>query len=270
MHFNGLPDRTVVPTKIPENVQSPPTAHRSHIPGFNAILAPHTFSRLPMRFCGLPHTGHFPIGFAVPPYGHTPDISLHTFWQIPIGRPFSHTPHQIPTTKPSPHTVSADPPYDPQALKNSTSNSERPAFRFHKSPTNPVKQTPWTCVTIQQTNPQPVQANNTRHSLRKSHAGQVTQILQTCEGGGGVGTSCMGMRTPASTRTFTGMGTSARTRAHSRVCAYLHGHAHTFTVMRTAMAVSQRQGFMPIPGHVFAETSGRRRRSPTNPVKQTP
>ncbi len=139
MHFNGLPDRTVVPTKIPENVQSPPTAHRSHIPGFNAILAPHTFSRLPMRFCGLPHTGHFPIGFAVPPYGHTPDISLHTFWQIPIGRPFSHTPHQIPTTKPSPHTVSADPPYDPQALKNSTSNSERPAFPVPQIPNQPCQ-----------------------------------------------------------------------------------------------------------------------------------
>ena len=87
--------------QAPHAVWWPPcraAASRFHIPIFHATF-------VPMRFCGLPHTGHLPIGIAVSPYGHTPDASPHTSRQIPIG-------------KPSPHTVSADPPYNPQSLKN--------------------------------------------------------------------------------------------------------------------------------------------------------
>ena len=77
----------------------PAGRHRSHISGFNAILAPHTawrpphvpapfpmscgishtFSRLPMRFCGLPHR---PFPHTVSRFSHTATRLTH----LPIHR----------------------------------------------------------------------------------------------------------------------------------------------------------------------------------------
>ena len=128
-------------------ISHPPAIHKkiaksagrtsSHISGFDVIFGS-------------------PYGIAVPPYGHTPDASPHTFWQILIGRPFSHTAHQIPHS----HAIS---PYDPQAPKSRFSFRRDQRVQFHISPTNPVKQTPWTCVTVQQTKSQPVPANHLRY-----------------------------------------------------------------------------------------------------------
>ena len=66
---------------------------------------PIRFRGSPMRFCGLPHTGYLLIGFVVSPYGHTPDEFPHTFWQIPTGRPFSHSHGRSPIAWPSLHTI---------------------------------------------------------------------------------------------------------------------------------------------------------------------
>ena len=57
-----------------------------------------------MRFCGLPHRP-FPHTVSRLPYNHTPDAFPHTFWQIPIGRPFSHSHGRSPIARPSPHTI---------------------------------------------------------------------------------------------------------------------------------------------------------------------
>ena len=136
----------------------------------------HTFSRLSHAILRPPTQAISPYVSAVPPYGHTLDASPHTFWQIPTGRPFSHTPRPIPHSQ-------AISPYDPQASKIRLQIRRDQRSSLHKSPTNPVKQTSRTCVTPPQTNPQPVPANSTRHSLRKSRASQATQIIQTCDWG---------------------------------------------------------------------------------------
>ena len=131
--------------------------------------------------------------------------------------------------------VSTAPPYSHQAPKISTLVSTRPAGPAPQIPTNPVKQTSRTCVTIQQTKRRPSPANAT--DLR---SGVYRHLLHV---------------RPWS-YTFTGMRTAKRiplharslTRTPSQACAYLHGHG-----------ASQ-----------FDETSVRRNKSPTNPVKQTP
>ena len=117
-----------------------------------------------------------------------------------------HRPAIFPYTTPDPHS---------QATPHTIHIIDKPAgFHFYETsvrslqiPTNPVKQTPWTCVTVRQTKRQPVQANAT--DLRV----------------GGAVTSCTGMRIPA--RTAMVMRAPSRalslTRAYSRPCSYLYG-----------------------------------------------
>ena len=142
--------------------------------------------------------------------------------------------------------------------------SPRPASGLHKSPTNPAKQTLWTCVTPPQTPSQPCQANaqNLRYnpanqsptgsskshgySLRKPGAGQFQQITcVTCTANprqpshanptdlrlGGAVTSCMRISARAAMATHAHGQCHARTAkvTPSRVCAYLH--VHIFTAM---------------------------------------
>ena len=123
--FQRPPREPQFPQKFLKNVQSPQAAHRSNISGFDVIFgSPYGLAaspcagigsrilwHFPYVFAAPPcdstasHAGHFPIGFAVSPYGHTPDASPHTFWQIPIGRPFSHSHGRSPIARPSPHTI---------------------------------------------------------------------------------------------------------------------------------------------------------------------
>ena len=177
--------------------------------------------------------------------------------------------------------------------KNSTLISPRPASGLHKSPTNPAKQTLWTCVTPPQTPSQPCQANvqNLRHSLHKpipnrfkqitrlqspqtrrrpvpanhmrylyskSHANQVTQILQTCDWGrrhllhAHICTCGHGhpRARPMSCahgqgHTFTGMCIPSR--------AYLHGHGAQANPPRPASGATDYQPILPnrCPGPAF-------------------
>ena len=171
------------------------------------------FMRLsfPMRFRGLPTHGPSPHTVSrVSPYNHTPDAFPHTSQQISIGWS-------------SPHMVSADPPNNTARSKKLILNSTRPAFQFHKSPTNPVKQTPWTCVTVQQIKRRPSPANH------------------TCLRSAGVPSS------PAC--------------AHLHGHAHGHGHVHTCTGTRTFTAMFIPLRVMctatSTSGHASAETSVR-------------
>ena len=115
--------------------------------------------RSPCDSAASPHMGRLPIRHRGFLYGHTPDASPHTLRQIPIGRPFSHTPRQIPHSQ-------AISPYDSQALQS--------RFFFDEtSGSSPA-------------NPQPIPSS--RHPepashLRKPSAGQVQQITQACDWG---------------------------------------------------------------------------------------
>ena len=112
-----------------------------------------------------------------------------------------------------------------------TLNSTRPAFQFRKSPTNPVKQTPRTCVTIQQITCVTVYTNQAPASSSKSHmpaTGGCRHLLYVRPW------SCAHLHGHAHGHghTFTGMRTPARPWSH------LHGHAYTCTAM--AQAISPR------------------------------
>ena len=200
--------------------------------------APHAVRRPPCHSVASHTQAVSPYGVAVFPYGHTPDASPHTSWQIPIGRPFSHTPHQIP------HSLAISPygfrgsPYNPQTPKNSTPNSTRPA--------GPVPQIP----------NQPCQANilDLRHTSAnqsptgsgkspalqssKPSAGQVQQMLQTCD---------WGVPSPPARKAMV-MRSSSRPWSRAHFQGHAHGHSHTFTGMRTATSTS---------GHASDETSVR-------------
>ena len=146
---------------------SPCAGAGSHI----TVAFPIRFRGSPMRFCGLPH-----ISPAISPYGRYADTFPHTFWQIPIGRPFSHSHGRSPIARPSPHTI--------HKLQKSDFKFGETSGSCPQIPNQPVKQTSRTCVTIQQTNPQPVPANNMRHgNPANQSANQFQQMLQTCEGG---------------------------------------------------------------------------------------
>ena len=179
-------------------------ASRFHILVFHATFVPHAIPRPPHTWAVSPY------GIAVSPYNHTPDAFPHTSQQIPIGWS-------------SPHMVSADPPNNTARSKKLILNSTRPAFQFHKSPTNPVKQTPWTCVTVQQIKRRPSPANH------------------TCLRSAGVPSS------PAC--------------AHLHGHAHGHGHVHTCTGTRTFTAMFIPLRVMctatSTSGHASAETSVR-------------
>ena len=113
---------------------------------------------------------HFPYVFAAPPYGRTPDEFPHTFWQIPTGRPFSHSHVRSPIDRPFPHTIhklqksgfhfdetSVSSPTNPQPIPSS--RHPEPALQSSKPIPNRFQQI--TRVTIQQTKRRPVPANAT-------------------------------------------------------------------------------------------------------------
>ena len=183
----------------------------------------HTFSRLPHAIPRPPTQAISPYGIAVSPYNHTPDASPHTSRQIPIGRPFSHSHTKSPIARPSPHMIRKLSKAGFHFDETSGSSSANPQPTLSSKHPGPALQSP-------QTKRRPSPAN-------------ATCLL----GGGGAVTSCAhvftGMRTLSCTYAYTFTGV----RIPSRVCAYLHGHAHIFTGTRTAMA----------SGHASAETSVR-------------
>ena len=149
----------------------------------------------------------FPYGIVVSPYNYTPDAFPHTLHQISIGRP-------------SPHTFSADPPHNPQAPKNPNPNPERPASGA--------------------ADPQPTLTNRypgPASQSSKPSAGQVQQILQTCD-----------------------WGWRRHARAHLQGHAHDHGHVrahpyhgHAFTAMSTSLYRARlRQDQRPVHSNLRA------------------
>ena len=128
-------------------------------------------------------------------------VAFHTPAPFPIrfGRSpqVGHLPIRFPRIR---HTI-----HKLQRIRPQTRRDQR--VQFHRSPTNPVKQTSRTCVTIQQIKNQPVPANATDLRL-----------------GGGAVTSCAHVHCHAHghghARTFKGTRTAKRTPSR----AYLHGH----------------------------------------------
>ena len=143
-----------------------------------------------------------------------------------------------------PHSQAISP-YDPQAPKIRLSFRRDQRVQFHRSPTNPVKQTSWTCVTVRQTNPQPVPANHLRYLSCKFSAGQFQQMLHACDGGGGAVT--------IGAHVFTGM----------RTLSCLHGCAHTFTGMLTSSRARARPWH---PGTLLPRPAYGSHRSSANPA----
>ena len=181
----------------------------------------HTFSRLPHAIQRPPTQAISPYGIAVPPYGHTPDASPHTFWQIPIGRPFSHSHGRSPIARPFPHTIHI---IDKAAGFHFDENS----VRSPQIPTNPDQQTPWTCVTVRQTNPQPVSANHLRYGPANQAPAKSSKSHMPAKGG-----------------SYLHVRPWLLLHWHARI----HGHGYTFTGMRmhayhghtcTAMLISIR------------------------------
>ena len=231
---------------------------RSHISGFDVIFGSpyglaaspyagavsHVLWYFPYVFVAPPcdsaasHAGHIPIGFAAPPYGHTPDAFPHTFWQIPIGRPFSHTPHQIPIGRPSPHTIHIiDKPAGFHFDETSGSSSTNP---------NQPRQADIQNLRYNPANQKPTGSSKSHgYSLHKSSAGQVQQITHACDWG-------VAPAPPA------------------RVCAYIygHGHARIFISMRTHSRARHRHSCAhQSPGAFSDETSGSGSRgSSANPI----
>ena len=169
---------------------------------------------------------HFPYVFAAPPYGHTPDEFPHTFWQIPTGRPFSHSHGRSPIDRPFPHTI-----------------HKLQKFGFHfdetsgSSPTNPQP-------TTSSKHPEPAL------HLRKPSAGQFQQITHACEWGA--------PSPPARVCTYL--------HVLPWSCAHLHGHGHalTFNGTRTAMVIHARP--RQRPGTLLTRPAYGSHKSSANPV----
>ena len=204
--------------------------------------APHAVRRPPCHSVASHTQAVSPYGIAVFPYGHTPDASPHTSWQIPIGRPFSHTPHQIP------HSLAISPygfrgsPYNPQTPKNSTPNSTRPAGPVPQIPNQPCQAN---ILDLRHTSAnQSPTGSGKSPALRSSKpsAGQFQQITHACDGGGG----CRHLL-----------------HGYAHTCTYGHGHACTFTRMVTHAHGHGAQANPPRPASGF-------NRSSANPTHSNP
>ena len=179
--------------QAPHAIRRPPcraAASRFHIPVFHATFVPHAIPRPPHTWATSPY------GIAVSPYNHTPDAF--------------------------PHTFSADPPYDPQALKIRLQIRRDQRVQFHKSqPTLPAN------------------IQNLRYNPANQAPAKSSKCYRPATGGGGAVTSCTGMRIPA--RTVMRTLSWARVRpwsylhgyvhgyGHARTVTHMHGHSHTFT-----------------------------------------
>ena len=210
------------------------------------------WGRLPMR-SGGPH--------AEPP----PPASIFRFF-MRLSFPMRF--RGLPTHGPPPHTVSRFPHTTTRLTYFPICHGRSPIARPSPHTIHKLQKSDFHFGEISgssSTNPnQPCQANtlDLRYLFSKSHANQVTQILHTCDGGG-AGTYA---------RTATGMYAHICTMVIlARPCARLHGHGHTFTGMRTrtAKCIHSRVCAHGHGASHFTETSVRRRRSPTNPAKQT-
>ena len=223
--------------QAPHAIRRPPcraAASRFHTPVFHATFVPHAIPRPPHTWAASPY------GIAVSPYNHTPDAFPHMFWQIPIGRTFFHSHVRSPITKQSPHTI--------YKLFKPVFLSTRPAFGLHKSPTNPVKQTPWTCVTVQQTNPQPVQANNMVTVYTNQAPASSSKCYRPATGG------CRHLlhvrHGHLRARPWSHLHGYVHTFMRMVTYAHPHGHARAFTAMVTSLRLDPHAS-----GHAFDETS---------------
>ena len=202
--------------QAPHAVRRPPcraAASRFHIPVFHATFVLHAIPRPPHTWAASSY------GIAVSPYGHTPDVSPHTFWQIPIGRPFSHSHGISPIARPFPHTIYI-------IDKAAGFHFDETSVRSPQIPTNPDKQTPWTCVTVRQTNPQPVPTNHMRYGPANQAPAKSSKYYMPAKVGGW---HLLRSRLHGHAHIIM----PSRARAHSRPWSYIHGYAHTFTGMRT-------------------------------------
>ena len=108
-----------------------------------------------------------------------------------------------------------------------------PASHLRKLQANPANKHPGPASRLckLQANPVPTDTLNLRHSPANQAPARPRKSYRPAKGGGWA--------------------------PHARVCVHLHGHAHTFTGMRTAMVF----------GHASDETSGR---SPQTPNQSSP
>ena len=214
---------------------SPCAGAGSHIPWHfpYVFAAPHAILRPSTQAIS-------PYGIAVPPYGHTPDASPHTphqiSRQIPIGRPFSHSHGRSPIARPSPHTIhnllKVGLSFDETSGSSSTNPNQPRQADTRDLRYNPANQAPASSSKCYR----PATGGGCRHLLRVRSCAHFHGHMH------GHGHTCTGMCTAKRIHA------RSLTRTPSQACAYLHGHG-----------ASQ-----------FDETSVRRNKSPTNPVKQTP
>ena len=191
-------------------------------------ISPYVFAASPCNSAASHTQAVSPYGIAVFPYGHTPDAFPHTFWQIPIGRPFSHSHGRSPIARPSPHTI----------------HIIDKAAGFHFDETSGSSST----------NPQPTPTSKHQGPalhLCKPSAGQFQQMLQTCDWGGvpsPPARTVMRTLSWARARPWSYLHGYVHGHGHARTVTHMHGHGHTFTGMCTATSTS---------GHASDETSVR-------------
>ena len=196
--FQRSPREPQFPQKFLKNMQSPQATHRSNVSGFDVIFgSPYGLAASPCAGIGSHIPWHFPYGIAVPPYNHTPDEFPHTFWQIPTGRPFSHSHGRSPIDRPSPHTIH---------------KLQKSGFHFDETsgscPTNPQP-------TTSSRHPEPALQSS------KPSAGQFQQITHTCDWGAPSPPAC----------------TYLHVLPWSCAHLHGHGHALTFKGTCTAMVI---------------------------------
>ena len=177
--------------QAPHAIRRPPcraAASRFHIPVFHATFVPHAIPRPPHTWATSPY------GIAVSPYNHTPDAF--------------------------PHTFSADPPYDPQALKIRLQIRRDQRVQFHKS--QPTLSSKHTEPALQSSKPS---------------AGQVQQMLQTCDWGAPSPPvrKAMVIYSWARVRPWS----CAHGHSHARPWSYIHGHAHGHASDETSVRLAQ-------------------------------